>query len=1523
MSVIRTRLWTVTQAVILFIVLLFKVDVAGAQNPDLQVNVITDKGIILSGLSVYAFTEIESYTSAKVNTGINRPGVPVDGINTNLFTAPRSSPRANRVINSGRKAILKLPVVKIMAHPESIISGESSTLKWRSKNADYVSIDQGIGDVDLKGRITVSPAETTTYTLTATGPGGTTDISVEVQVLDPPADVELGFGMDEQPGSGGLAGETIRIFNGNVIEARTDLEFVSPNRLGVTLQAFYNSRSGTSGAMGYGWSHTYEINLDRAYHHKGVRCLRIVDSTGRARYFRKGISGVFDGVYGEKSSVARVRKARGVYVWYRLDGSRCVFGSDGKLVRMIDQVGNTLQLAYDASDRLKTVTDNASSRVLTFHYNADNLIDYVEGPVTKAVSDGIWVSYRYDSNQNLQSVIYADDDNGSTASGFEYRYTDTIDIHNLTDKYNLAGHLINTWTYDKEDRAIENYSRDGRGVSIIYSSEHQVDVTDAYSREREYYLVKVDGRWRVSSISDGVGGAGNAPYSSSNIVSWIYDDDMNPIELESAGGTVIRLQDYDDRGNAGTMVMAFGTDDERAIIYTYHPHMNVLFTRTEPSVLGSGNNKETVWDYDNDGDDIPNEDPTKQLYRFIEKGYTHDSSGSVVPYKYVTSFAYNSKGQVETVDGPLTGSYDITTYGYDAASGDILFVTRPIVGVTALSDYDAAGQVELVSDFNGQSTSLDYDGRGRVITTTNFADSSVGSTEYNSAGLVSIISDEDSVNTSFEYYRDSGLLYKRFDHEMNYISYVYDKGKVIEKNYYDFSDNLTDHKILSYEDVLHDHPGLLYKELSDDGTYSEYSYDNEGNVISVTDHNGNITTYSYDYLNRLKTIIQPENITTVCTYDNHGNLETVTDAELHTTSYVYDDMGRIMSTTSPDTGTVKYVYDEAGNLEEKTDAKSIIVEYEYDILNRLTDINFPDSTQDIDFTYDEGINGIGRRTGISDLSGNMAFGYDSRGRLIDKISTVNSQTYTLSRSYSPGGRVSSVTYPTGRSITYERTTCACNVNRIYTDYNGDIVTLIDQVEYRPFGVAKALDTGAGGTVDNQFDTNGRLTVGNPGQRYETSYVYDKNGNLESIASANASWWDRDYEYDALNRLISAKGEMYDTILYTYDGVGNRLTKTENNVTDVYTYLIGTNRIEDISGTETVPYTYDANGNITGIGTDTAMNYNQDNRLSGVEIDGDVVGEYTYNGLGQRIIKTASGVTIIFHYDFDGNIIGESNDTGTFSKEYLYRGQLRLAMVDVAAGNVYNIHNDQLGTPILLTDNTNTVVWEAEYKPFGEAVVNANSSVVNNFRFPGQYFDKETGWHYNYHRYYDSGTGRYLRADPIGLSGGLNLYSYAANNPVNSFDQFGLWREDVHSGIGNKRYGTYKWARDVGLSPIESRLVAIANNNVDRYGNYAPVVGVPGRHFDTAIGTMDSREIFSELDLLDAIQLYNEGDSCESLRIIGQGLHSIQDIYAHMDWVPILPHPSWYDDVASRPDGLRATEIATKFYLLRFLRGISR
>jgi YD repeat-containing protein len=197
-------------------------------------------------------------------------------------------------------------------------------------------------------------------------------------------------------------------------------------------------------------------------------------------------------------------------------------------------------------------------------------------------------------------------------------------------------------------------------------------------------------------------------------------------------------------------------------------------------------------------------------------------------------------------------------------------------------------------------------------------------------------------------------------------------------------------------------------------------------VSSLVDPNGNLTTYAYDFMDRLISAAQrvndpdPRDLVTSYAYDPQGNLGSVTDAKSNQTIYDYDDMGRPVSTSSPDTGLTTYAYDQAGNLRYKTDAKGVRVEYTYDDLNRVTAAIYPNSIDDISYTYDQGANGKGHLTTMNDPSGSTAFGYDARGRLVQKTSTINSINYPVTYAYTPGGRTGSVTYPSGRVVTNAR-----------------------------------------------------------------------------------------------------------------------------------------------------------------------------------------------------------------------------------------------------------------------------------------------------------------------------------------------------------------------------------------------------------------------------------------------------------------------------------------------------------------------
>ncbi len=158
---------------------------------------------------------------------------------------------------------------------------------------------------------------------------------------------------------------------------------------------------------------------------------------------------------------------------------------------------------------------------------------------------------------------------------------------------------------------------------------------------------------------------------------------------------------------------------------------------------------------------------------------------------------------------------------------------------------------------------------------------------------------------------------------------------------------------------------------------------------------------------------------------------------------------------------------------------------------------------------------------------------------------------------------------------------------------------------------------------------------------------------------------------------------------------------------------------------------------------------------------------------RRVRKTVGAKTTYYLYDLESRLIAELAANGRVLEGIRLAG----AGAGGASGNelrpgLYFSINDHLGTPQRLITGEGTVVWQAAALPFGQTQVQLGT-VQNNLRFPGQYFDAETGLHYNWNRFYDPETERYIFADPIGLTGGMNLYAYVEGDPINAIDQQGL------------------------------------------------------------------------------------------------------------------------------------------------------
>ncbi|WP_131668271.1 RHS repeat domain-containing protein [Psychrobacter pygoscelis] len=241
-----------------------------------------------------------------------------------------------------------------------------------------------------------------------------------------------------------------------------------------------------------------------------------------------------------------------------------------------------------------------------------------------------------------------------------------------------------------------------------------------------------------------------------------------------------------------------------------------------------------------------------------------------------------------------------------------------------------------------------------------------------------------------------------------------------------------------------------------------------------------------------------------------------------------------------------------------------------------------------------------------------------------------------------------------------------------------------------------------------------------------------------------------------------------SIGYAYDANSNRTQSkiTKDSAVDVnnISYEAGSNRIKGVS--------YDASGRILNDGSRT-YTYNPAGRIE--RIQNGAVGVFNvYNPIGQRIQKNSGNAKTYFSYDEQGLLIGEYGVNGAAIREYVYLGGQPIAMMTSEQPNeILQIHSDHLGTPRAVTDQDSAVLWRWEGDAFG-----TNSPSIATIEMPlrmaGQYADDETGLFYNYYRFYDPKTGRYVTSDPIGLGGGMNTYGYVGGNALGLVDPYGLY-----------------------------------------------------------------------------------------------------------------------------------------------------
>ncbi|MFQ5850528.1 MAG: RHS repeat-associated core domain-containing protein [Candidatus Binatia bacterium] len=322
----------------------------------------------------------------------------------------------------------------------------------------------------------------------------------------------------------------------------------------------------------------------------------------------------------------------------------------------------------------------------------------------------------------------------------------------------------------------------------------------------------------------------------------------------------------------------------------------------------------------------------------------------------------------------------------------------------------------------------------------------------------------------------------------------------------------------------------------------------------------------------------------------------------------------------------------------------------------------------------------------------------------------------------------------------------------------------------PNGASTAYTYDAASQLTELLNTIGATTI----SRF--AYTYDAVGNRVTRSTTNGI---ATYDYDTLNRLTQAiQPDPIDplqqlTETFAYDPVGNR---TSSHLATGQVHDAANRLLEDSSFT----YTYDANGSLMeqtakATGDRTVYTYNVENQLIRVEkftvaggLSPVLTAEYRYDALGRRIEKNVNGVITRYVYDNE-DILVELDSTNAVVARYTHGPGIDEPLIMFHGGQPFFYHADGLGSVWDLTDSAGAVARSFTYDSFGQLVAETGI-LVNPYTFTAREFDPETGLYYYRARHYMPSIGRFLQTDPLFA---LNLYSYVRNNPVNFTDPRGL------------------------------------------------------------------------------------------------------------------------------------------------------
>jgi RHS repeat-associated protein len=1079
----------------------------------------------------------------------------------------------------------------------------------------------------------------------------------------------------------------------------------------------------------------------------------IVSSTGKEVKF-------------ERDAEGRIKKAidpQGYEIQYEYD-------ENGDLVKVIDREGNETELFYENSDRphyLTRIEDPLGRNGIRTEYDPDT------GRLIKMLDvNGKAIELQYDPDNSTQTVrdiygeptTYVYDENGNVLTEIQpsgLRIERTYENNQIktetfiTEESGPAG-----WTtiYDYDSQGNKITETDPLGNTIRYTHNQYGQVLTVTDPLGNTVTSDYSPRGNLRSTDDGNG----------NITHYSNDLNGNIRRLETGNNSIVF--DYYGDGNVKTLEDDLGNKGE----YEYTPNGDL---EKEILTIQTPDGEEqivTEWIYDKEGR------LKTQIQGENRIDYDYDDNGNQIASiadGQTTQYRYDEKGQlVETI--------------YPDDNDD------PTDNPRTITVYDKGGRERASIDREGNVTHYEYDVAGR-LTKTIYADDSTNQVEE----LIAVIAPDKTIATidwteviypdetpsyldtraySGTEYTQDGRVKAEFDSDNNRTEYKYDPiGRPIEIRYNE------NHYITNTYDKAGNHRTETYYE---EGTQWSNTYDELGNLISFIDRNNQATQYEYDDRGQLKAVVDAKKGRTEYQYDENDRLESVKDALNQTTTYEYNDpFGRITKITLPDTSkSSTYTYNDAEDSVTVKDFNGDEIKYFYnDETGKVLRKEFLASGTSVTFNYDDTTR---TETVISDL-GTTIYKYDELGRLISRKDpeglyidgdgasieyvyegnqlTVKTPNQTIVYEYNENGTLKSVTTPEGMTeYRYEES------RLVKTIFPNDTAEVIIYDELGRIDIIK--------TVKIEPTTEAELEV-----LASYDYKVDDAGNREEVIDHNGR--KVEYEYDELNRVTEEKitnpfdaSEDGRTVTYTYDAVGNRLSK-DDSLVGLMTYVYENNLlVQETQGDRETIYDYDNNGNLTSRlannTEETIYTWDDENRLIGVETpNGDII-SYAYDENNIRVSSTVNGVKK--NYVIDANRpyaqVLEEHKEGQLDASYVYGLDL---ISQQRGGENYFYHVDGLGSTRALSNEDGNLTDTYSYDAYG-TLINSSGTTVNPYLFAGEQYDPNLEQYYLRQRYYDPQVGRFTRRDTyegrLDEPVTLHKYLYANANPVNYIDPSGYF-----------------------------------------------------------------------------------------------------------------------------------------------------